>query len=104
MRFLRVLIGALLLIILIVFAVANRQAISVSLEPLPFLLELPLYLLVFLVFFVGLVLGVIVGRWNAWSAARRKAQQQAAQRRKQESAPPKPAEPAAGPLPPAPMA
>lgn len=72
MRFLRVFIGALLLLILVVFAVANKDAVTVSIDPLPFEIELPLYLLVFAVFFIGLVFGVVIGRLNAWSAARRK--------------------------------
>ena len=74
MRFLRVFLGALLLLILIVFAVANKDAVTVSVEPLPFVIELPLYLLVFAVFFVGLVFGVVIGRLNAWSASRRRAE------------------------------
>ena len=74
MRFLRVFIGALLLLILIVFAVANKDAVTVSIEPLPFVIELPLYLLVFAVFFVGLLFGVVIGRLNAWSSSRRKAE------------------------------
>jgi uncharacterized integral membrane protein len=74
MRFLRVFIGALVLLILIVFAVANKNPVTVSIDPLPFEIELPLYLLVFAVFFGGLVIGVIIGRLNAWSAARQKAQ------------------------------
>lgn len=74
MRFLRVFIGALLLLILIVFAVANKDSVTVSVDPLPFVIELPLYLLVFAVFFVGLVFGVVIGRLNAWSSARRKAE------------------------------
>lgn len=74
MRFLRVFIGALLLLILIVFAVANKNAVTVSVDPLPFEIELPLYLLVFAVFLVGLVVGVLVGRLNAWSSSRRKAE------------------------------
>lgn len=76
MRFLRVIFGAILLILLIVFAVANRQDIGVSLDPLPFVIELPLYLLVFVVFFAGLGLGALAGRLNAWSAARRRARQE----------------------------
>lgn len=77
MRFLRVLFAALLLIILVVFAVSNRQGVTVSLEPLPFILDLPLYLLVFLVFLAGLILGAAYGRLNAWAAARRKRQLEA---------------------------
>ncbi len=57
MRFLRVILGALLLLILVIFAVANRQGVAVSLDPLPFAIELPLYLLVFATFITGLLLG-----------------------------------------------
>ncbi|MBP7670527.1 MAG: LapA family protein [Ferrovibrio sp.] len=57
MRFLRVILGALLLLVLVIFAVANRQGVAVSLDPLPFAVELPLYLLVFITFIIGLLLG-----------------------------------------------
>lgn len=73
MRFLRVFIGALLLLILAVFAVANKDAVTVSVEPLPFVIELPLYLLVFAVLLLGLLIGAMVGWLGAWSSARRKA-------------------------------
>ncbi|MBX3456089.1 LapA family protein [Ferrovibrio sp.] len=62
LRFLRLLIAALVLLLLAVFAVANRQTVSVSLDPLPFAMDLPLYLLVFGIFLVGLVLGAL-GQW-----------------------------------------
>lgn len=94
MRFLRVFIGALLLLILVVFAVANKNAVTVSVDPLPFEIELPLYLLVFAVFFVGLAVGVIVGRLNAWSVARRKAETEKQRQARQalQTAKPAPAE------------
>lgn len=59
LRLLKGLFLAALLVLLGVFAVANRQAISLSLDPLPFAVDLPLYLLVFLVFAAGLVLGML---------------------------------------------
>jgi len=59
LRLLKGLIIAILLVLLGIFAVANRQAISLSLDPLPFAIDLPLYLLVFLVFAAGLVLGML---------------------------------------------
>lgn len=86
MRFLRVLIGAVLLILLIVFAVANRQTVAVSLEPLPFLIDLPLYLLVFLVFFSGLLLGALADRLNAWGSARRRRAAEAAKAKQRAAA------------------
>lgn len=60
MRFIRVVIGAILLLLLVVFAIANRQGITVSLDPLPFAITLPLYLLVFIVFLAGLCLGALL--------------------------------------------
>jgi uncharacterized integral membrane protein len=51
---------------LALFAVSNRESISLALWPLPFLVELPLYLLVLGV----LILGFILGEFAAWVAAR----------------------------------
>ncbi|HLT79362.1 MAG TPA: LapA family protein [Ferrovibrio sp.] len=74
MRFLRVLLGVLLLAILIVFAILNRAPVEVNLDPvLPYALSLPLYLLVFIVFFAGLLVGALADRWNAAASARRRA-------------------------------
>jgi uncharacterized integral membrane protein len=79
MRFLRGVIGAILLVLLAVFAVANRQTVTINTDPLPFAVDLPLYFLVFLTLFIGLALGALAGRWSAWTAARRRqAKQQAA--------------------------
>lgn len=103
MRFLRVFLGALLLLILVVFAVANKAPVTVSIDPLPFEVALPLYLLVFLVFFAGLILGVAIGRLNAWSASRQKqARARAAAQDQQAPAASSPSS-SAGPLPPAPL-
>jgi putative membrane protein len=101
MRFLRVFLAALLLLILVVFAVANKGAVTVSIDPLPFEIELPLYLLVFTVFFAGLALGVIVGRLNAWSAARQRQRQDAARQKTASTTPA--SNTSAEPLPPAPL-
>lgn len=74
MRFLRVLLGVLLLAILIVFAILNRAPVEINLDPIfPYALSLPLYLLVFIVFFAGLLIGVVADRWNAATSARRRA-------------------------------
>lgn len=72
MRFLRVLLGVFLLVVLIVFAILNRAPVEINLDPiLPYALGLPLYLLVFIVFFAGLVIGVIGDRWTAAAGRRR---------------------------------
>ncbi len=46
------------------FAVSNREPVSLGLWPLPFGLELPLYLLALGALFAGFVIG-IVGGWLA---------------------------------------
>lgn len=114
MRFLRVLLGVFLLIVLIVFAILNRAPVEINLDPiLPYALALPLYLLVFIVFFAGLVIGVIGDRWTA-AAGRRRAQaakNQTAKNQAAKDAAPAPgtalARPAEGPgtppLPPGPV-
>jgi lipopolysaccharide assembly protein A len=66
----RILYRALLLlvaIVLILFAVSNRETTSLALWPLPFLVDLPLYLL----FFLSLLIGGVVGAAMAWFAGRR---------------------------------
>ncbi len=54
-------------IFLIPFAVANREPVSLGLWPLPFLIEVPLYLLVLLV----LLAGFVIGATATWIAGRR---------------------------------
>jgi len=53
--------------LLVPFAVSNRAPVSLGLWPLPFLIELPLCLLVFLLLLVGFVAGAA----TAWIAGRR---------------------------------
>lgn len=52
--------------VLALFAASNRQAVALGLWPLPFVLELPLYLAVL----AALLIGLIAGALYAWSAAR----------------------------------
>jgi uncharacterized integral membrane protein len=71
-QILKWLVLAPLAILIIVFAVANRQWISVSLDPFSaeppaFAITLPLFLVILLV----LMLGVIVGGIAAWLGQRR---------------------------------
>ena len=100
MRFLRVFIGALLLLILAVFAVSNKDAVTVSIEPLPYIVELPLYLLVFAVLLVGLLIGAMFGWWVAWSAARRRAEAEKQRRARETRQAASPAADTSGQLPP----
>jgi uncharacterized integral membrane protein len=50
------------------FAISNRQAVSLGLWPLPFLVETRLYLIVFLALLTGFGIGAIV----AWAAGHRR--------------------------------
>jgi uncharacterized integral membrane protein len=63
----RILYRAVFLVIasvLILFAVSNRETVSVGFWPLPFLADVPLYLLCFL----SLVIGALIGAAVAWMA------------------------------------
>ncbi len=54
-------------IILILFAVSNRETVSVGFWPLPFLADVPLYLLCFL----SLLAGALIGLAVTWMAGHR---------------------------------
>ena len=49
-------------ILLMLFAVSNRETVSVGFWPLPFLADVPLYLLCFLSLLFGVMIGVAVAR------------------------------------------
>jgi lipopolysaccharide assembly protein A len=51
--------------LLAVFAASNRESVSLAFWPLPFLVELPLYLVVL----ATLALGFVIGEAAAWFAA-----------------------------------
>jgi uncharacterized integral membrane protein len=57
---------ALAALLLILFAVSNRETVSVGLWPLPALVELPLYLVVLGTLIIGFVLGELVAWISAW--------------------------------------
>ena len=60
MKFIRRLIAVVVLILLVVFSYANPGAVTVSLYPLPFAAEIPLFLIVIGMLIVGVVVGGIV--------------------------------------------
>ena len=68
-------------ILLILFAVSNRETVSVELWPLPFLAEVPLYLLCFL----SLLIGTLIGAAIAWIAGRRNRRELRSRRRRIEA-------------------
>jgi lipopolysaccharide assembly protein A len=61
--------------VLVPFAITNRAAVSLGLWPLPFVLETPVYLLVLLILFAGLVIGG-AGAWVAGHRVRRELRRQ----------------------------
>ena len=54
--------------VLIPFALSNREPVSLGLWPLPFFVDLPLYLLVLLL----LLAGFVIGASTTWIGGRRK--------------------------------
>jgi uncharacterized integral membrane protein len=60
MRFLKILPLILLAALFAAFAVDNRAAVSLSLFPLPYSVELPIFLLVMLSFLLGAAIAAIV--------------------------------------------
>jgi putative membrane protein len=68
-------------IFLILFAVSNRETVSVGVWPLPFLADVPLYLLCFL----SLLIGTLIGAATASMAGRGKRRELRTRRRRIEA-------------------
>jgi putative membrane protein len=68
-------------VLLIPFAVSNREPVSLGLWPLPFLVDLPLYLLVLSL----LLLGFVIGAAAAWLAGYSKRRELRRRRRRVEA-------------------
>jgi lipopolysaccharide assembly protein A len=71
----------LIAIVLILFAVSNRETVSVGFWPLPFLVDVPLYLVCFLSVVIGALIGVAI----AWMAGHGKRRELRARRRRIEA-------------------
>jgi uncharacterized integral membrane protein len=67
-RFVRLLLGLIVLIVIMTFAIANRAPVEVSFAPLPIMIELPVYG----VFLLGMVLGAFLGGVGVWIGSLRK--------------------------------
>ncbi len=63
---------ALIATVLALFAASNREAVSLALWPLPFVVELPLYLALLAALLIGFVAGAL-GIWIAGRHGRREA-------------------------------
>ena len=69
---------ALAIVILITFAIANREMVTVNLWPLPFTSNVPLFAAILGAFAVGLLIG---SGLTAWSRQRLKIQARSSERR-----------------------
>ena len=65
-------------LVLAVFAVSNRESVTLGLWPVPFLVEIPLYVAMLAALAVGFVLGEV----TAWISGRRR-RREGRQRRRQ---------------------
>jgi lipopolysaccharide assembly protein A len=61
-KFIKVIFYALLTILGIVFAVGNREKISVSLFPLPYEISIPLFIFTIIIFIMGILTGWFLTR------------------------------------------
>src|SRR5437667_12001725 len=77
MKFLFWMFVLLVAAVLALFAVSNRAGVALSLWPLPFLIEAPLYLIAL----GGALMGFLAGELAAWIAAARRRRELRRQRR-----------------------
>lgn len=70
MKYLNTVIGALVALLVILFAVSNRQPVAVELWPFPYQLALSLYAVILLAVLLGFIAGAI-GLWLVGAAKRR---------------------------------
>ena len=80
-KIVRLLLGLIGLIVIVSFAVSNRQTVSMALWPLPETFEVQL----FWVFLFGLVVGAILGGLGAWLGGMRKRREARRMRRHAET-------------------
>ncbi|MGE5506741.1 MAG: lipopolysaccharide assembly protein LapA domain-containing protein [Actinomycetota bacterium] len=75
MKVLNWIVGLPLAVLLVMFAVANRREVTVELWPLPWSMDLPLYLAVMAPLTIGLLAGAAI-TWLSGAPARRRAREQ----------------------------
>lgn len=88
MRLIAWLFGALVAFVLILFAVSNRESVVLKFEPLPFVIELPLYAALLATLLAGFVAGGLVS-WlsgRKWRLRARRAEREAEQFRREHAA------------------
>ena len=66
MKFIKLLLGIAIGIFVLIAALSNRQTITIHLFPLQTIVEMPLFLLIFITLIIGIILGGIVNFSYAW--------------------------------------
>ena len=66
MKFLWWILLAIVAVVLVLFAISNRETVSVGLWPLPALVELPLYLVLLGTLLLGFIVGELTGWIGGW--------------------------------------
>jgi putative membrane protein len=69
-RLINTIVAVIVAILVVLFAVSNRMAVTVEIWPFPYQLDLPLYALILLAVLLGFIAGAI-GMWMMGSAKRR---------------------------------
>ena len=72
MKLINSIIAAIVALVVILFAVSNREQVSVELWPLPYQLSLSLYAVILLTILIGFIAGVIA-MWLVSAGRRREA-------------------------------
>lgn len=64
MKIIRLILFLIAVVIGISIGISNKQPVPLKLEPIPFSIELPLFLVIFICFLAGLVFGGMVVWWR----------------------------------------
>ena len=86
MNLARIISILLLAAVVVVLSVANRHSVTFSLAPAPVQMDIPLYLLLFITFLLGMLAGgtaIAMNKMRKWQRTRRKARVQAADEARQ---------------------
>ncbi|WP_164516650.1 lipopolysaccharide assembly protein LapA domain-containing protein [Minwuia thermotolerans] len=74
MKFLKILLFLAILVIGVSIGLSNRQAVELRLEPVPYAIDLPLFVVIFAAMFAGLLIGALA-MWLRDGRVRRRARQ-----------------------------
>lgn len=64
MKIIRLALFLIAVVVGISIGISNKQPVTLQLEPIPFSIELPLFLVIFICFIAGIVFGGIVVWWR----------------------------------------